>query len=125
MDNSELAKEVLNTLSPFLVAGGQEIIKGAAKDLWSQIKLLFIKRGDEGILDEIESNPLDEKLKGKIEYILESELKDNEGLPSIFYELLEKLKASSDFKNQIIQSGDNNISVAGQITNSSINIHKP
>jgi len=124
MDNSELAKEVITTLSPIMAIGGKEILKGASKDLWDQIKSVFKNKDEEHLVEEIENDPTNLKLQGKMEYVLESELKNNQDLVVMLSEMMEKIKLAEQLKNNVVQKGDNNIAVTGHITNSSININR-
>ncbi len=123
-ETTELVKETLEVITPYLVTGGKEILNEAAKDLWVKIKSIFKSRGDENITDQIEITPDDAGLRGKMEYILESELKNNQELVTMFSQLLDKVTSSSEHKSLVIQSGNDNISIGGQIKNSSIKIKK-
>ncbi len=121
---TEVAKEAINTIAPYLAIGGQEIIKGVASDLWTKIKSVFQKKGEKKLIEEFKNKPTDANIKGQIEYILESELKENNELVANLTELIRSVQASEEYKNIVTQIGDNNISVAGKISNSTININK-
>lgn len=124
MELSELAKEAVNTLVPFLAVGGKEVIKGAAADLWGQIKWVFHKKGEEKLMQEFEASPTDQILKTKVEAALEHELNANADLVNSLAQLIGSVQATEDYKAYVKQIGDNNISVTGKITNSTINIHR-
>lgn len=121
---SELAKEALKTITPFLIVGGTEIIKDSASDLWIKIKSVFNKKEDHKLIEEFEKTPTDLATKAKIEDILETELKQNADLVNSLNELISSVQATETYKNIITQIGDNNISVSGKINNSTININK-
>lgn len=123
-ETKEIVKETLQVMTPYLATSGKEILNEAAKDLWIKIKSIFKTRGDETILDQIGINPADAVLRGKMAYILESELKNNQELVAMFSQLIDKVNSSPDHKNFVIQNGNNNISIGEQITNSSIKIKK-
>src|ERR1035437_3209571 len=122
IDITEIAKETINTLSPYLIIGGQEIIKGVASDLWTKVKSVFKKKGEEKLIEEFEKSPTDLKTKGKMEYVLESELKVDSDLVLTLTDFIKSVQATEDYKNYVTQIGDNNISVTGKITNSTIKI---
>ena len=124
IDITELAKEAVNTITPFLAVGGKEIIKDAASDLWTKIKNIFSKKGEDKLIAEFEKSPTDLSTKAKIEYVLETELKQNSDLVHSLTALISSVQATEDYKNYVTQIGDNNISVAGRINNSTININK-
>ena len=121
---TELSKNVINTVAPFLVVGGEEIVKGVSSELWSKIKSVFSKKGEQKLLEQFEVTPNDVSTKAKIEYILENELKNNNDLALSLAELIKNVQATDDYRNYVTQTGDNNIAVSGKISNSSINIHK-
>ena len=121
---TELSKNVINTVAPFLVVGGEEIVKGVSSELWSKIKSVFSKKGEQKLLEQFEVTPNDVSTKAKIEYILENELKNNNDLALSLAELIKNVQATEDYRNYVTQTGDNNIAVSGKISNSSINIHK-
>lgn len=106
-----------------LSTGVKEIVNQASKDLWTTIKSIFKARGDESIANQFEASPLDQNLTGKMEYILEHEIKGNHELAVIFSELIDKIHYSEEYKNQVVQIGNQNISVTG-IHNSTVKITK-
>lgn len=88
---TELTKDVINTITPFLVVGGEEIVKGVSSELWSKIKSVFNKKGEQKLLEKFEATPSDVSTKAKIEYILETELKHNHDLAINLAELVNRL----------------------------------
>jgi len=124
MEIAELATQTFDTIQPFLEAGGKELIKGVASDLWSKVKNVFTNKGEEQILQDFEENPTDLKTKGKVEYILETELKTDLDLVKSLSNLVELVKKSEDYSTVVNQIGDNNISIGGKISKSKINIRK-
>lgn len=123
-ETTELVKDTLQIITPYLAMGSTEIVNEAAKDLWGAIKSIFKSRGDDSITTQIELNPNDAGLRGKMEYILESELKNNQELVAMFSDLLSKITSSQEHKNHVTQIGNENISITGQIENSSIKIKR-
>lgn len=124
MEITELATQTFDTIQPFLEAGGKELIKGMTSDLWSKVKTVFKKKGEEQILEEFEQNPTELKTRGKVEYILESELKTDADLFKSLTHLVQSVKKSEDYNTIVNQIGDNNISIGGKISKSKINIRK-
>jgi hypothetical protein len=118
------AKEILDTIQPFVVAGGQGLIKGAAADLWTRIKSVFKKKEDEDLLRQFEDDAKNSITKGKLEMVLNSEMQRDQNIMTDLAALLEKVKLSEEYRTFVNQVGDKNISVAGKISNSSININK-
>lgn len=126
MEEQEICKiacETVTTIKPFLLSGTQAMVNAAAADLWKSIKSIFKKNKQEQLLEAFERNPQDEKTTGKIEYILENELSQNRDLLSTFTELIKSVHASREYKNYVLQEGNDNISISGT-TNSSVNITK-
>lgn len=124
IEANEISQEIVNTVLPYLIVGGQEITKGAAKDLWGILKGLFKKSGQENLLDEFESKPKDIQKRKDFESQLLIALDNNQNLISELKALVNTIKSDEEFKNIVNQIGNNNISVSGKINNSSININK-
>lgn len=120
---TELVKEAITIVAPYLSTGVKGIVNEASKELWTKIKTVFKSRGDENIAVQFEASPLDQNLIGKMEYILEHEIKTNYELATILSELVNNIHSSEDHKNQIIQNGNQNISVT-DIRNSTVKILK-
>lgn len=126
MDQQEICKiacETVTTITPFLLSGTKAMVNAAAADLWKSIKSVFKKNNQENLLEMFEKNPKDEKTIGKIEYILENELRQNRDLLSTFTELIKSVQASREYKNYVRQKGNDNISIS-ETTNSNVNIIK-
>lgn len=119
-----LATQALALLTPYLAKGAEEISKSVAKDLWGKTKSIFKSKKKEELLEKFSSSPEDAKMQGQVEYILQEELAAKSELLAEFRNLVDNLKATTEFKSEITQTGDNNIAVGGQINNSSININK-
>jgi hypothetical protein len=124
MEITELATHTLDTLQPFLEAGGKELVKGITSDLWSKVKSVFNGKEEKKVLEEFEQNPTDLKIKGKVEYILEKELQNNPELTKGLFELVELVRKSDDYSTIVNQIGNDNISIGGKISKSKINIRK-
>jgi len=118
---TEIVKEAITMVAPYLFTGVKGIVNEASKELWTKIKTAFKSRGDESIATQFEASPLDQNLIGKMEYILEHEIKTNHELAAILSDLVNKIHSSEEHKNQVIQNGDQNISVT-DIHNSSVKI---
>lgn len=121
---AEIAREAITTIAPYLAVGGTEIIKDVSSDLWTSIKGVFKKKDEENLLSEFEKNPTDVATKAKVEYVLESELKENKELSEKLSELIKTVQATEDYKNYVSQVGNDNISIQGKISGSKINIRK-
>jgi len=124
MEITELATHTLDTLQPFLEAGGKELVKGITSDLWSKVKSVFNGKEEKKVLEEFEQNPTDFKIKGKVEYILEKELQNHPELIEGLFELVEIVRKSDDYSIIVNQIGNDNISIGGKISKSKINIRK-
>ncbi|WBL23814.1 hypothetical protein [Zunongwangia sp. HRR-M8] len=124
IEYEEIAREAISTIAPYLAVGGTEIIKDVSSDLWKSIKGVFKKKDEEKLLSEFEKNPTDISTKAKIEYVLESELKENKELADKISELTKSVQSTEEYKNYVSQVGDNNISIQGKISGSKINIKK-
>src|SRR5690606_18711549 len=112
------AAEILDTIQPFLIAGGQGLIKGAAADLWTRIKSVFKKKEDQDLIKHFEDDPKNTVTKEELQKILASALKNDPYILSELTEILKKVKVSEEYRTFVSQVGDNNISVAGKISNS-------
>jgi len=121
---AEIAKEAVNTITPFLAAGGTELIKDAASDLWTSMKGVFKKKDEEKLLEDLEKSPTDIATKAKVEYVLESELKNNKEFAEQLLKIISAVKKTEEYSNYVSQVGNDNISVQGKISNSKINIKK-
>ncbi|MFI8605659.1 hypothetical protein ACIGCP_14435 [Cellulophaga baltica] len=121
---AEIAKEAVNTITPFLAAGGTELIKDAASDLWASLKGVFKKKDEEKLLEDLEKSPTDIATKAKVEYVLESELKNNKEFAEQLLKIISAVKKTEEYLNYVSQVGNDNISVQGKISNSKINIKK-
>lgn len=121
---AEIAKETVNTITPFLAAGGKELVKDAASDLWISLKGVFKKKDEEKLLEDLEKSPTDIATKAKVEYVLESELKNNEELAEQLLKIIAAVKKTDKYSNYASQVGNHNVSVQGKISNSKINIKK-
>ena len=105
-----------------LQKGGESISTGLGKDLWELIKKLFNKTGNEASVQQLEQQPGDPKLQGKVEGKLEELLKQD---PNFAAELAAFLKQMPvpQASNTATIVGDNNASVQGA-SNSTIHIGK-
>ncbi|WP_349663297.1 hypothetical protein IZU89_11530 [Cellulophaga lytica] len=124
IDIAEIAKEAVNTITPFLAAGGTELIKDAASDLWASMKGVFKKKDEEKLLEDLEKSPTDIATKAKVEYVLESELKNNKEFAEQLLKIISAVKETEEYSNYVSQVGNDNISIQGKISNSKINIKK-
>ena len=123
-DLSELAKQTVATITPFLAAGGTELVKGASADLWKSLKGIFKKKGKEELLDQLVDTPEDEVTISMIENELRLELQASEDLMKELLELVKGARHSEEYINYSNQKGDNNISIQGQFGKSSIDIKR-
>jgi len=121
---AEIAKEAVSTITPFLVAGGKELIKDTASDLWTSMKGVFKKKDEEKLLEDLEKSPTDIATIAKVEYVLESELKNNKEFTEQLLKIISAVKKTEEYSNYVSQVGNDNISVQGKILNSKINIKK-
>jgi hypothetical protein len=119
-----IATQALALLSPYLAKGAEEISTSVAKDLWVKVKSIFKSKQKEGLIEKLVSSPADLKTQGQIEYVLHEELSANDILFEEFKKLVEELQEKSSNNSDIKQIGDNNFAVGGQISNSTITVHK-
>lgn len=119
-----LAIQAIALLTPYLAKGAEEITKSVAKDLWSSCKNIFKSKDKEVLLEKLEAAPDDLKLQGQVEYVLTQELENNSELAQTISKIVENIKNSPEYKSKIHQTGNENIAVGGQISNSTININR-
>lgn len=124
MEITDIAKEAISTIAPYLAAGGTELIKGASADLWKSIKGVFKNKDETKLLEQLESSPTDLKTIAKSEYVLENELTNNLELAKALENLIKTVQSTEEYQNFSSQVGDDNISIQGKIENSKIIIKK-
>lgn len=78
MDFAIIASAAISAITPFLVKGGEEISKGAGKDLWELIKKPFKSDKDKAIISEFEKMPDNSKVQGRVEVKLSDLLEADE-----------------------------------------------
>lgn len=123
-DYTTLATETLTTLQPFLELGGKEILKTAAKDAWEKIKKVFSKSDEVIVVEEFEENPKQNDKISRLEELLKMKFSQDENFYKFIYSEILNIKKSDDYKVIINQTGNDNISISGNITGSNININK-
>ena len=102
-----IVAEALALVLPYLGKAGEEIAQKAGGDIWETIKQSFKSDKDKELIKELENQPQNLKLVGKIE------LKLKEILKNTLMEVLEKAKLSNiQNNNNYVQqisygSGDN------------------
>lgn len=119
MDFAIIASAAVSAITPFLVKGGEEISKGIGKDLWELIKKPFQSDKDKAIIAELEKNPDDLKVQGKVEVklsdLLEADEETAEHISALLPRAQEEAKRVTiliqDSKNVV--AGDQKINVAG------------
>ena len=127
MNIAEVIPAAVATLVPYLKKGGEELLKGAGKELWDWTKSLFKDKKEEAQLEQFEQKPDDPKLQGKIELLLENLVAENDTLKTQLQQLIEKVQKetggtvntanidnSSKFVagNNFQSGGDNNITIS-------------
>jgi len=116
-----IAAEIIPFLTPYLKKGAEEITKSAAGDLWLKVKSIFKERKQDNLTQALENHPEDLDIQKTMTVALEEEIRAK---PSLFIELTNILTQMKGISNRIVQNGDQNIGVNGQINNSQINIQK-
>ena len=122
MDFATLATAAVTAAVPLLQKGGEAISTGVGKDLWELIKKPFKKTGDEASVQQLEQQPGDARLQGKVEGKLEELLKQDPELAAELGALLKPMPIAQQ-SNAATIVGDENINVQGT-TNSTIHIGK-
>jgi hypothetical protein len=120
----ELAIQTIALLAPYLAMGAEEISKTVAKDVWGKVKDIFKSKNKEELLEKFTASPNEQKLQGQVEYVLQEELENNPKVVEELNNMVRELKASTKYKSEINQKGNDNIAIGGQINNSSISINK-
>jgi len=123
MDAVALAGTAFAALTPYLVKGGEELAKGAAKDLWELIKKPFVKDREKELLKKLETNPTDEGTRRDVVFKLGEFLEENPSLVKEFEEILQKLSHTVQKTNTQNVAGDDNVAMQ-DVSGSTINIHK-
>jgi hypothetical protein len=122
MDITLLATAAVSAVAPYLAKGGEEMAKGMGKDLWELIKKPFTSEKEQKLVGQLEENPGDAKLQGKVEGKLEELLEENPDITAQLQDLLEKMQAGGQIKQSTMNiTGDNNIAMQ-DTNNSSISI---
>lgn len=125
MSFATIAATAITFIAPFLKKGGESFIGEGAKDLWKLIKKPFEKKeSQKETIKQLEENPDDLLIQGKVIGKLEEHLEDDPEYAKELEELLKKVGAQQN-NNTNIQNitGDGNISMQGS-QNSQININK-
>lgn len=124
MDISQIAATAIAAITPYLVKGGEEVAKGMGKDLWELIKKPFTSEKEQILVQQLEENPGDVKLQGKVEGKLEELLEANPSIAAQLQDLLAKMPAGAQIKqNTMSITGDSNMGMQ-DISGSSININR-
>jgi hypothetical protein len=123
MDPITLSTAALAIATPYLVKGGESLIGEVAKDLWSKIKEVFATRAEEDVLKQYIQEPSNLKNQAKVEYVLESEMKNKQTLMNEFSILINEIKSNTAQQKNIEQSGTDNILI-NDIVSSNIKISK-
>lgn len=117
-----LATNGIAALLPYLVKGGEEIAKGAGKDLWELIKKLFKAAKEEHILEQLENKPDDQKLLGKVEGKLEEFLKSSPEIAREFEQKIREAKKDEERIQSLIQISHSKNVVTGSTITSGGNV---
>jgi hypothetical protein len=112
MDTSTIVSQALTFLAPFLTKGGEELVSGAAKDLWQLIKKPFTTDKEKQLLRGLEKSPGDLEQRGMVKLKLTEKLDEDPHLLNEIVSLLAKLQSQQGAKTSVgIQhhtgSGDN------------------
>lgn len=108
----------------YAAKGGEEIAKGVGKDLWELIKEPFTKEKDKALIQTLEQNPGDEKIKGIAEYKLVEFLEDNPSLAKEIEAVCKQIPDSGKQKdNTLTIEGNDSIGIQ-DTSKSTITINK-
>jgi hypothetical protein len=110
MDISMIASTAITLLGPYLVKSGEKIAEGIGKDIWELIKKPFKSDKEKALLKQLEENPSDQKIQGKIEATLENILEENPVLVDTLKKIVEKAQAQGVSKTTIISNSENVLS---------------
>jgi hypothetical protein len=123
MSIAAIASAAIAFVAPYLAKGGEEIAKGAGKDLWELIKKPFQKKeSHKEAIKELEAKPTDPIVQGKVIGKLEEHLEEDPELAKEMGAMVEKLSIEQKTNSQTI-IGDGNISIQ-DAQNNQININK-
>lgn len=124
MNFENIAATAFSTVLPYLVKGGEEIAKGAGKDLWELIKKPFTKEKDKILIESLEQSPHDKKKQSVAEYKLTEFMEDNPMLARELESLCKRIPSSGPEKvNMLSIQGTDNTGVQ-DTNNSNITIIK-
>jgi hypothetical protein len=123
MDITTLVRTATDYLVPAIPPIGTAIAEGIGADLWNFTKRVFSLKKKENELTVLQAAPQDARQLGKIEYILEAAVKEEEGLLKELIALVEAAKAQQNTtKNNTTTITGNNNQVFQNIKGSNINI---
>ena len=107
MDITTLVRTAIDYFVPAIPPIGTAIAEGVGADLWNFTKRVFSLKKKENELDVLQTAPQDARQLGKIEYILEDAVKEEEGLLKELIALVEAAKAQQSI-NTVTVTGNNN-----------------
>jgi len=112
MDIAQIATSAIDVITPYLARGGEELAKGVGKQLWELIRKPFASEKGQDLVRQLEENPSDAKLQGKVEGKLEELLEEHPDIAARLHELLETMQAGAHARqNTMNVSGDNSIAM--------------
>lgn len=124
MSFASIATAAIGFIAPFLAKGGEEIAKGAGKDLWELIKKPFQKKeSHQAAIKELEEKPTDPIVQGKVIGKLEEHLENDPEYARELGNLLKKMNVQQNNTHTQTITGDGNIAIQG-VQDSTININK-
>jgi len=95
MTIEQLALDAINYIAPLLAAeGGKLIAKEGAQKLWELIKKPFSSDKEKALLNDLETNPANQIVQGKVIGKLEEHLESNPEFLKELGELLSKVKTN-------------------------------
>lgn len=123
MDITTLVRTATDYLVPAIPPIGTAIAEGIGADLWNFTKRVFSLKKKENELELLQAAPQDARQLGKIEYILEDAVKEEESLLEELTALVEAAKAQQNTtKNNTVTITGNSNQLFQNIEGSNINI---
>jgi hypothetical protein len=113
MTPNEIALATIAFLSPYLIEGGKELAKSAGKEVWELIKKPFTSDKEKALLTDLEKNPDNQIVQGKVIGKLEEYLEANPELLKSLTELLSKAKSESINISQSKNVNTGNVNTGG------------
>lgn len=124
MSIAAIASAAIGFIAPYLAKGGEEIAKGAGKDLWELIKRPFQKKeSHKEAIKELEAKPADPVVQGKVIGKLEEHLENDPEYARELDEMLKKMNVQQNNNYTQNITGNGNIGIQG-VQDSQININK-